>query len=124
MAQPDEETSSERPPKIRRGRVDSFALFEITEQELDVLEKGSPSSLQLNFSIALLSVAASFLITLVTQTLSGKTFTVVVVITVVGFVIGAYLMLVWAKHRASVSDTVRRIRGRLPSDRTPGEQSG
>ena len=119
-----DEDSSEKAPRIRRGRVDSFALFEITEQELDVLEKGSPSALQLNFSIALLSIAVSFLISLMTQTLDSKTYTVFVVVTVVGLVVGMYLMLVWARHRTSVSDTVKRIRGRLPGDRGPGEQAG
>jgi NADH:ubiquinone oxidoreductase subunit K len=119
-----EEDSSEKPPRIRRGRIDSFALFEVTEQELDILEKGSPNALQLNFSIALLSAAISFLISLMTQDLHGKTYTVFVVVTSVGSIVGVYLMLVWARHRASVSETVKRIRGRLPSDRGPGEQAG
>lgn len=123
MTTPSEETSAEKPPRIRRGRVDSFALFEVTEQELDILERGSPSALQLNFSIALLSVAASFLITLFTQELTGKTYDVFVMVAVVGFVVGVYLMLTWARHRASVSETIKRIRGRLPGDREPGEQS-
>ncbi len=120
----DSENSAEKSPRIRRGRVDSFALFEITEQELDILESGSPGSHQLNFGIGLFSIAVSFLVALFTSNPSSKVFTVFVVITVVGLAMGVYLLIAWWRHRASVSGTVRRIRGRLPSDRHPGEQSG
>jgi hypothetical protein len=117
----DEQNSGETSPRIRRGRIDSFALYEISEQELDVLEKGSPSALQLNFSIALLSVAASFLVTVLSQPLEGKIFLVFVVVVSVGTALGAYLMFVWARNRTSVSSTIRRIRGRLPGDREQAE---
>ena len=37
-------------PRIRRGRVDSVDLYEIKESELDLIEKGPPSEIQLVFA--------------------------------------------------------------------------
>ena len=47
---------------VRRGRVDSVDLYEVKENELELLEKGSPASLQLNFSIFLLTSVLILLI--------------------------------------------------------------
>ena len=59
--------------RIRRGRVDSVDLYEIKDSELDVLEKGSPADLQLNFAIFLLSIAASTITSLYTATFASAT---------------------------------------------------
>ncbi|MNJ74159.1 hypothetical protein D3C77_710510 [compost metagenome] len=78
---------------VRRGRVDSVDLFEVKEHELEMLEQGSPASLQLNFSIFLLSIAFSAILTLTTATVASKIFeTVYVVIAVVGILLGSYLV--------------------------------
>ena len=53
---------------VRRGRVDSVDLYEVKKNELELLEKGAPESLQLNFSIFLFSIAFSAIITLTTAT--------------------------------------------------------
>ena len=57
----DDTSTGQNEPTILRGKVDSLSLYEITDFELDVLEKGSPNSIYLNFSIFLLSVGFSFL---------------------------------------------------------------
>ena len=57
---------SEGAVKIKRAKYDSLCLYEVTESELEVLEKGSPSSIYLNFSVFLLSIAISFTIALLT----------------------------------------------------------
>ena len=49
---------------ILRGKVPAIRLYEIEERELDMLEKGMPASLFLNFGIALVSISCSFLIAL------------------------------------------------------------
>jgi hypothetical protein len=122
MAEESEHTGDKQ-PRIVRGRVDSFALYEITDAELDLLEAGSPSSLQLNFAIFAISTALSFFIALVTSPPEGKAFTVFVVITVLGALMGAYLFFLWIKSRKSVSEVIQRIRKRIPIDRS-GEQAG
>ncbi len=116
------EGTSEKSVKIVRGRVDSLSLYEITDHELGVLEKGSPSSLYLNFSVFFLSVATSLLIALLTAPFHpGKLFTVFVVVTVVGFAIGLFLLVLWHRTRQQVGQVVSKIKKRIPSE--TGEQS-
>jgi uncharacterized membrane protein YciS (DUF1049 family) len=119
------EQSGEKSPRILRGRVDSFAIYEITDDELRTLESGSPSSLLLNLAIFCISTAAAFLIALLTTSgISIHLFTVFTVITTVGFFGGAILVAIWIRTRVSLSSLVRRIRARIPTsaDRSSDEE--
>jgi len=116
------ESSGENSPRIRRGRVASFALYEITDGELDMLEAGSPSSLHLNFAIVFLSTATSLLASLITNTVPDRVFTVFVVLIVVGFAGGTFLLFLWLRARQSISAVVRRIRARIPGDEIKGSE--
>jgi hypothetical protein len=99
---------------VRRGRVDSVDLFEVKEHELEMLEQGSPASLQLNFSIFLLSIAFSAILTLTTATVASKILeTVYVVIAVVGILLGSYLVISWWRTSTSIKKIVTVIRGRI-----------
>lgn len=120
------ENSSNKPPKIRRGRVDSLSLYEITEYELVTLENGIPSSLYLNFSLPLLTTATSFLISLVTTTIqSDRTYAVFVGLIVVGYVLGLLLGIIWWRTRQSISTITKRIRSRIPAEeQTKPDSSG
>ncbi len=53
-------------PAIHRVRLDKLRIFEISEAELEALERGSPDSIFLNLAIAVLSVAISFSVTIAT----------------------------------------------------------
>ena len=109
------ESFGEKQPTIRRGRVDSLTIYEITDYELDVLAAGSPSSLYLNFAIFLLSVAASGLLALLTATFSSSVAQLVaIVLTVVGALVGALLLLLWRRSHASIGEIAKRIRARIP----------
>jgi len=111
------EHSGDKPFKIKRGRVDSLSLYEITEHELLTLENGSPSSLYLNFSLLLLTTATSFLISLLTTTIeSDRTYTTFVILVVIGYVLGILLGIIWWRTRQSVSEITKRIRNRIPPD--------
>lgn len=101
-------------PRILRGRLDSFALYEITDDELSILEMGSPGSLYLNFSTSCLSIAISFFVALLTATVSNRVFTVFVVLTTVGFVSGTFLFILWLRSWRSITHIARRIRARIP----------
>ena len=101
-------------PRIVRGRVDSLSLYEITENELDMLEKGSPNSLYLNFAISLLTVGISFLSTLITVDIpSTRIFIVHVCLSAVGISIGLILLIIWYKMKNEVSDVVKKIKKRI-----------
>ena len=109
-------------PKIVRGRVDSLSLYEITDYELQVPEEGSVGATYLNFAVFVLSVAASFLATLLTTRMSSdRVFLVLVVVVVVGFAMGGTLLVFWYRTRRGMSKALRRIKDRClppPTDRT------
>jgi hypothetical protein len=109
-------SSSLPPVKIRRGTFGELTIHEVADYELENLAHGSPDSLYLNFAIFLLSMAVSFFVAVLTAVLSPRAFTVFVVITTVGFLMGIFLLIVWLKKRRSVSNLVREIRSRLPAE--------
>lgn len=108
------ESSTGPSPTIRRGRVDSVTLYEITEAELDLMEKGSPNSLYLNFAIFLLSIAFTAIASLVTCTFKYPVAqTVFIVAAVVALLIGVFLLLLWSRTRTSVTSIVNKIKKRI-----------
>jgi hypothetical protein len=104
------------PVEVRRGAFAQLIIHEVAEYESEILSHGSPDSLYLNFAIFLLSVGLSFLVGLLTAVLSPRVFTIFVVLTTVGFLIGVMLLIVWLKKRTSTSDLIEKIRSRLPSE--------
>ena len=106
-----------KPLRVRRGRVESVDLYEIKDNELDALEKGTPAELQLNFSVFLLSTAFAAISSLVTATFPNKTIeTIFIVISVTSILIGLYLLIAWWQTRSAVKDLCRRIRERIPPE--------
>jgi hypothetical protein len=117
MSTAPKESSSEKPLRVRRGRVDSVDLYEIKDTELDVLEKGSPADLQLNFAIFLLSQAFAAACALATATFSDAIVrTTFIVVLVVGVLLGGYLLLSWYRNRTSLKSICERIRSRIPPE--------
>ena len=104
-------------PRIRRGRVDSLTIYEITEAELETLENGSPASLHLNFAIFFISTAISFLTALLTTTISNlRIYCFFVVVVVVGFALGLILGVLWYRERKSATLLSKKIRQRVPPE--------
>lgn len=103
--------------RVRRGRVESVDLYEIKDTELDTLEKGTPADLQLNFAIFLLSLAFSAIASLETATFATKAVeTTFIIVSVVGILLGAYLMIAWWRARSEVKELCKKIRQRIPPD--------
>ncbi|MCU0427006.1 MAG: hypothetical protein MUF71_15415 [Candidatus Kapabacteria bacterium] len=109
-----ENSSGEIHPQIKRARVDSLIIYDVTEGELETIERGSPSSLYLNISIALLSIAISFLITLLTFDFKDKIylFIVFVLVTIVGICLGVILFIVWWRTKNDVDIVLKKIKER------------
>lgn len=103
-----------KPLQVRLGRVQSVDLYEIKDNELDLLEKGSPATIQLNFAVFLLSVAFSSIAALCTATFRWDIAqTIFVFIAVVGILLGSYLLLSWWRTRTSISALIKSIRARI-----------
>lgn len=108
--------SGQKGPKIKRGRYDSLVLYEISEAELNIIERGSPSSTYLNFSIFLLSIAFSFLATLLTFEFNeelNRQYTIFVVITVAGLIIGLFLLILWFNTKNQFDEVLEKIKSRI-----------
>lgn len=104
-------------PAIRRVRLESLRIFEISEAELEALERGSPESVFLNLALAVLSVAISFSISLATTEVeSDRTFAVFVIITSLGYVAGVTFGVLWLTARRSLRSVSARIRARIPPE--------
>ncbi len=107
-------TNEDKPLYVRRGRVESVDLYEVKDSELDLLEKGSPATIQLNFAVFLLSIAFSSIAALCTATFEWDTAkTVFVIISVVGILMGGYLLISWWRSRSAISTIVDVIRNRI-----------
>lgn len=120
-----DQTQNEAHVRVRRAEVDSICIYDVTEDELESLEKGSPSSLYLNFSLFLLSAAISFLMSLIfTDITSERIFTVFVIITTFGFIIGFILLILWYRDFRSSTFVAKRIRNRLKADILPTKSDG
>lgn len=106
--------------RVVRAPLDSLSVFDVTEQELDQLAAGSPSSTCFNFAVFAASIGVSFLATLCTVDVpAGKIFTVFCVVTVIGLLAGLILFVVWMRMQQSISVLVGRIRARAPQAPTP-----
>lgn len=103
-------------PAIHRVPLDKLTIYEITEAELEALERGSPESLFLNLAIAVLSVAISFSAALATTRIESIwTFCVFVILCVVGYLAGVTFGLLWLQSRKSLKSVARAIRNRNPA---------
>lgn len=101
---------------VVRGRVDSLSLYEVTDYELEILEKGSPQSIFLDFSISLLSISISFLVSLLTTEIPNlRIYLLFLVIAIISFISGVILLVLWLRSRRHQTDVINQIKKRIPS---------
>jgi hypothetical protein len=111
----DENSRTSIVPAIRIAPLGELRLWIISEQELNEAEQGSPSSLYLNFALLLIGSGVSFFVTLlVTEIPSVRTFTVIVVLTVVFLLVGILLFAIWYRKHRTTRSLAQRIRERMP----------
>jgi len=103
-------------PVLLIGRAGNFALHQVTDSELDSLERGSPVSIYLNALIACVTFGGSLAITLQTAAISSdRVFASLVAIIVVLVIASLVLFCLWWRERETIRDIVTDIRSRLPS---------
>lgn len=117
---PPSTVSGHTEPMIRHGRVDCVNIYEVKDNELDLLEKGSPADNQLNFAIFFFSISLTCIGSLLTAKFdSGIAQNVFIFISVIGILGGLYLIVSWWRARTSISRIVRTIRSRIPEEFHP-----
>lgn len=100
---------------IYRGRVGSVILYEVKENELDVLERGGQADIYLNFAIFLISLAITAISALFTASFPKPIVQIVFIcITIIGFILGGLLLILWARSRKPVKSVIEAIKGRVP----------
>ena len=109
--------NSEFLPEIKRARISHLTVYDVTDSELEILERGTPDSLYLNFSISLLSCAISFTVSLLTTTvINVYIFMAFISFTIISYLGGIFLLFLWRQSRTSVTKCVDDIRKRLPPE--------
>ena len=105
---------------VKRAKLDSLKIYEITEKELDTLEKGSGDSLFLNFAIFLFSIFISFLIVLLTvdffyndkDDLIVK-FIIFVCLTGISLIGSIICFIAWYRNKGDFKQTIQEIKNRM-----------
>ena len=101
--------------KIVYGRLGSLTIYEITENELNLFETGSPNLSSLNWAIFFLTLAVSFLIALNITKIESQTIKIVFLsIMISGFGLGAFFLINWYQTSKSIKKVVKEIKERAP----------
>jgi uncharacterized membrane protein YgdD (TMEM256/DUF423 family) len=116
----DEQKPQEMLPalNIRYVGIGQLTVFFVSEDELRQIESGSPAATCLNLGIAFFCAGIGSLVSLLLSDPSKSLhkFVVVVVITVLSFIAGFVLLVVWSQLRKQASEVIIRIRRRaIPS---------
>ena len=110
------------PTKIIMGWPDFLNIYGILDSELKDLERPQYDSVYLSLAIFLLSVAASFLASLLTVSgsISDRVYFIFAALVVVGSMVGLAFLVVaarsWFRTRSGIRDLAEKIRSRVPPE--------
>lgn len=108
---------------VRRGRVVSIDIYEVKDDELEILEKGGPAQIQFTFAVFLLTLAFSSFTSLITATFeSTEIKTAYIVVCVIGFLGSLYLFIQWNRTKKSVKKVMTDIRNRMDENNPDVQQ--
>lgn len=116
--------------RVRVAPLGELTAYTVFEHELDIIAAGSPATLALNFSVALISIGISFILTLTTTTIgSNRLFIVYLNACLICLLAGVIMFAYWLKTRTSVNLTVAKIKSRLivpmpVQEPPPGDPAG
>lgn len=100
-------------PTINRGKVDSLCIYEITDGELEIIERGSPNSIYFNFSVFLITSAITLVAALLTTTPSQLVKIIFILVTIIFSVAGVFCVILWIKSKNEFNATIKKIRARI-----------
>jgi len=100
-------------PEIDWVPLGKITIYPVTEQELTALEKGSPESIFLTFSIFCLSVGVSAVLSIFAiDTNNLRVLVIYLVISILGMMIGVVLLCLWYVFRKDGHSVIQSIRSR------------
>ncbi len=116
-----ESNKAQKPNEIvRYVRLENLTVYEISADELNNLEHGSPAPLLLSISLFLLGIAITAMITLLSVDIqSTKIFCTFMICMIVGYIVGGVLLIIsiiQIKKNKSVGSTIRNRAGRCFAD--------
>lgn len=98
---------------ISRAKLESITVYDVMEEELEIIERGSPSSTFLNFAIALLSIFLSLLTTLfVTKIDDNRVFQGFITVCAITGIAGIVLLVLWIRTNNDTKTIFQKIRAR------------
>lgn len=107
-------------PRIVRASLDQLTIYEISDNELEAIERGGPESLLLNFAILFLSTAISFTISLATTVIQSiHVYTGFMIVTTVSYIAALVLGGLWMHSSKSKKKLIKAIRERRPPEGDP-----
>ena len=105
---------------INRGKLDSLNIYEVSERELLIIEKGSNDSIFLNFSIFFTSISISFFIVLFTVDFFYEDrddlmikFIVFLCIAILFLIGGIICFIAWWRNKDDFKTTITEIKERM-----------
>lgn len=107
-------TSGEKTTRIKFARVDSLVIYEVSEGEIETIERGSPNSTYLNFSVFLISSCLSFAVVLLTCDFKDKDhlFNIFFSVCLISGIIEIFLFVVWCRTKNDVDEVLKKIKER------------
>lgn len=120
-AKPLQPNQSDRGEKIdvRRKKIGAVTIYDVTEAELTILEKGSEASVWLNFFIGAISIAISLLVALLTVDWGDEisiTQVVFICVTVIMFLASLVCFVFWRRGLGQHKTTIKTIRERTQQE--------
>ena len=100
---------------MRRKKIGAVTIYDVTESELTILEKGTDASIWLNFFIGTMSIAASFLATLLTVDWGEKvtlTQVIYICVTIIMFLAAIICFVFWRNTKGQHEATIKTIKER------------
>lgn len=107
-------------PQIIIAPIQQLTVYQVSEGELDTIEKGTIDTLFLNLSISLLSLFIGILFPLVITPMQLYHFIIFTILDSLFALSGIILLLVWYKRKEVSRNVFVRIRSRVR--RPPGIQ--
>lgn len=120
LTMPQINQSQQLEPRIVRATLKELTIYDVSEAELESIERGGPESLYLNFAVFFVSTAISLTVTLATTDINSvRLYIGFMIVTVVSYVAFLVLGSLWIRSLRSKKNVITCIRRRRPPTGEP-----